>query len=175
MSDELVIMFPDLRGEGSLGAFGRELQQRYAEDEGVRLVPIINGVNPEELKWISAGLHPKLTPAPVSGGPGLHHALIAGYQHVIASYPNAAIVKMDTNEHPVELVPALVERACACGGMAIGNLTFAPAAVAGSPDELFLAVCPTLYATATKGKLKVADVSALAEKMANRMASPIEA
>lgn len=51
---------------------------------------------------------------------------------------------------------------------------------AGGLDSLFVYVrvgrtLGTLYATATKGKLKVADVSALAEKMANRMASPIEA
>ncbi len=51
---------------------------------------------------------------------------------------------------------------------------------AGGSDSLFVYVrvgrtLGTLYATATKGKLKVADVSALAEKMANRMASPIEA
>ena len=51
---------------------------------------------------------------------------------------------------------------------------------AGGFDSLFVYVrvgrmLGTLYATATKGKLKVADVAALAEKMANRMASPIEA
>lgn len=50
----------------------------------------------------------------------------------------------------------------------------------GGFDSLFVYVrvgrmLGTLYATATKGKLKVADVAALAEKMTNRMASPIEA
>ena len=50
----------------------------------------------------------------------------------------------------------------------------------GGFDSLFVYVrvgrtLGTLYATATKGKLKVADVAALAEKMVNRMASPIEA
>jgi hypothetical protein len=51
---------------------------------------------------------------------------------------------------------------------------------AGGFDSLFVYVrigrtLGTLYATAPKGKLKVADVAALAEKMTNRMASPIEA
>jgi hypothetical protein len=50
----------------------------------------------------------------------------------------------------------------------------------GGFDSLFVYVrvgrmLGTLYATATKGRLKVADVAALAEKMADRMASPIEA
>lgn len=50
----------------------------------------------------------------------------------------------------------------------------------GGFDSLFVYVrvermLGTLYATAPKGKLKVADVATLAERMADRMASPIEA
>ncbi len=154
MSDELVIMFPDLRGEGATGAFGRELLQRYADDDHTHLIPVINGVGPEELKRISVGLHPKFKPAPVNLGPGQLNTLVAGYRYALARHFDATIVRLDTNEHPVELIPTLVQRVRDHGAMAIGNLRFSPKTIVpGSPDEFFHIVCRTLYETSTHGAL----------------------
>ena len=154
MSDKLVIMFPDLRGEGATGAFGRELLQCYADDEHTHLIPVINGVELKEIERISYGLHPKFEPCPFDFGPGQLNALVAGYRYALAHYCKATIVRLDTNEHPVAMIPTLVQRVRDHGGMAIGNVRFSPKTIVpGSPDEFFHVVCRTLYETATHGAL----------------------
>lgn len=154
MSDELVILFPDLRGEGATGEFGRQLLQRYADDERTHLVPVINGVEREELRRISASLHPKFEPCPFTFDPGQLNALVAGYRFVLVNHGDATIVRLDTNEHPIEMIPTLVQTVRDHGGMAIGNLRFGLTTIApGVLDALFHVVCRTLYETATHGAL----------------------
>lgn len=159
MKEPLVILFPDLRGVGVTGTFGRTLLETYGRDEHVHLVPVINGIEPEALDRISRSLHPKFTPAPANLGPGQLNALRAGYRFVLNQFPGATIVRLDTNEHPIELIPTLAKHARDHDGMAIGNLTYGPdLIIPGSADELFLAVCPTLYATATGSALQLSGV-----------------
>lgn len=160
MSDELVIMFPDLGGEGSLGTFGHQLVERYGESEAVHLVPVINGVSDaDDRNRIVTGISPLFEPAITTAGEGLVSALVAGYQHVLANYPDAAIVRLDTDEHPIALVPTLVQWAHECHGMAIGNLRVTPELlISGSADALFHAACPVLYGTASHRALPLSGV-----------------
>lgn len=155
MRDKMVIMFPDYRAEGSLGEFGQTLLEKYGADGSVVLIPVINGFDDKEQQAQAVGkLSQLLRPIIVDGNPGQLHALRHGYEAVKEGYPLSTVVRMDTNEHPIEMIPVLAHEARACGGMAIANLKFGPGLVTpGSPEELFLAACPVLYGKATTNLL----------------------
>lgn len=170
--EKVVIMFPDFKGEGILGEFGKRL--RLAVGRYAILMPVLNGLDIEEVDEMALEVSNTDidSPEPVFAlahyGKGLKSALIRGYDIIIKRFSEEHyIVRLDTAEHPPEAIPPLLSKAekavemyqsgrIAAKRMIIGDLSF----VSGqnlrpeSVDEFaHLNIFPSLYGQFTGGLL----------------------
>jgi hypothetical protein len=150
---KVVVMFPDFKGEGCRGVFGKRLLKVC---EGATLIPVLNGLPKEQLESIVSEVLPKFKPI-VSEAKNLRGALESGYCRVIRNYPECYVVRLDTAEHPPEYIPQLLEVAEQNQGMVIGDLTFdEKTLVPNTMDELVhLDIFPALYGQFSWGKLRI--------------------
>lgn len=138
-----VVVFPDYKGEGALGEFGRVLKDMYPN---YIPVPVLNGLSEAELKKIAkkiTGFDPV-----ISLGKGLLPALVTGYSHVIAKYPSATIVRLDTSEHPIGYIATMVVQSAVRDGiMVVGDLDFSAGTLRKESIDEFahLDLFPILY------------------------------
>lgn len=153
---ELVVMFPDLRGEGSLGDFGKSLQQISLPAKTV-LVPVLNGGTIRTLTATAKKARANGFEPIIALGKNLSGALITGCLSISVQYPEAAIVRLDTAEHDLSFIKKLAETACELKGMVIGDLCFDQnTLIEGTPDWFaHLKYFPLLYSQFTEGKLSL--------------------
>ncbi len=159
-----VIIFPDKNGEGVCGEFFKGLLAtiKYINPKPV-LLPVLNTPDSKTLvpeyeraKEIAEIDKFECAPIILTSNPGLNSALIAGYKEAIKQYPDYAIIRMDTDEHPVGYIEKLLKEVENNNGMVIGDLKFKVdnTLVKGSADyfvNLFL--FPLLYGQYTDGRL----------------------
>ena len=157
-----VIIFPDKNGEGVCGKFFKELLAtvKYINPKPV-LLPILNTLDnetliPEYERAKEIAEIDKFECTPITSKPGLNAALITGYREAIKKYPDYAIIRIDTDEHPVWCIEKLLKGVEDNNGMVIGDLKFevGKTLVEGSADyfvNLFL--FPLLYGQYTNGRL----------------------
>jgi len=146
-----VVLFPDLEGKSAAGTFGEMLARECPQ---ATLVPILNGSSAEKLQAIAGRLPTRFDPV-VSDTMGVFAALRAGYDYVVEQYPNMPVVRIDTAEHPLRYIQALLESATVRHGMAIGDLLFGPETLRSNSIDEFtnLNLFPELYRHFTGGQL----------------------
>lgn len=148
---DLVIVFPDLNGSSGI-SFGARLRELYPE---ARIVPILNGSDRGVLERAEISLRALGYDPIVVSGQGLFAALLEGYDIVSRRYPDSMIVRIDTEEHPLEKISALAKRAEEIGGFVVGDLEFdGSTLIEGTLDwDAHMRIFPELYSHATNGKL----------------------
>lgn len=152
----VVVMFPDYRGEGSLGGFGGRI---LTVMPNAIVVPVLNGLPREELRVISSRVSSLLCrPIVAESAEGLLSTLVQGYREVLTQYgEEATVVRLDTAEHPIASIPGLVQKALDTKGMVIGDLVFGPETLRSESIDEFahLNLFPELYRQATGGRLSI--------------------
>lgn len=83
---------------------------------------------------------------------GLVDLLVAGY---IIVDPHRTVVRLDTQEHPLDKICDLAKEAESIGGMIIGDLAFRHLQLIGRFDSLANEAYSTLFSYATAGKLSL--------------------
>lgn len=153
----VVVIFPDAKGQGVQGSFGGKILNQCPD---MRLVPILNGLPPEQLKEIAKNASSSGYFEPIiSLGKGLKSALVDGYSYAVNNYPDSFVVRLDTAEHPVEYIQTLLDKADEAGRiMIIGDLDFSGGdhLREGSIDQFaHLDLFPILYGQYSQGKLPI--------------------
>ena len=150
---QLVVMFPDHKALGCVD-FVRQIT-RVVPDAIVR--PILNGLTDTELD--AAAMRSEGDPIIAHGAQGLRSTLSAGYEAIRwhHSHGTLPIVRLDTAEHPPEVIPDLARAAIECRGMAIGDLTFDEHTLREGSVDAFahLHLFPDLYRQMTGGQLSL--------------------
>ncbi|MEK9184078.1 MAG: hypothetical protein AAB890_03340, partial [Patescibacteria group bacterium] len=155
MSEEnIVVMFPDLKGQGVQSSFGGKILHFQPQ---AKLIPVLNGLSAGEAQKLSKKLEGLFFPV-TSFGRGLLSTLVDGYQYCLNNFPDHVIVRLDTAEHPVEAIPALLREIERGADMVIGDLDFSKGCFQylreNSIDEFaHLDLFPALYGQFTRGKL----------------------
>ena len=160
MSPKTVILFPDRDGCGFRGSFGKDLLQDFGAT--ATLVPILNGEN-SLLLTERAQEAERLGFRPIVSGNllGLREVLQKGYQHVSFTHPYSAIVRLDTEDHPLNKISYLTQKAIEVGGMSVGCLELSPKAAApGSIEDFANAdLFPTLFSQFSGGRIILTGAS----------------
>ena len=158
MPPQIVIMFPDRDGLGFQGQFGQDLLQRFGKTAA--LVPIINGKTGVVLDKAEVGRQCGFTPVLVSYPLGLRDVLMRGYDFVSALYQDAIVVRLDTEDHPLDEIDYLIRGALETG-MSVGCLTLSHlAATPGSIEDFVNAdLFPSLFGQFTGNKLILTGAS----------------
>ena len=116
---KIIVIYPDRFAKHSLGDFGRNLIDYSKTKENIEhdftFMPIVNGGTLSEMESVVNLLSPAFHPI-ISESKGLTQVLLDGYRKLVslhadhgAIHDTSMIVRMDTNEHPIELITALVE------------------------------------------------------------------
>lgn len=160
MKEELVIMYPDYNGEGSLGPFGQALATQQFPGWKVTIVAVLNGGSEAELSYVRSEIEKKWREkitTEICLKDGLLATLIHGYGFVCSQYPEAVVVRLDTAEHDTGFIKHLAEIAEKTTGMVVGDLAFnAETLRAGSIDQfVHLQVFPIMTRQFTKDRIDV--------------------
>lgn len=147
----MIIVWPDFEGRGALGAFGQEMVGEFGE--AAICIPVVNGLPYDEQTRIVQAIrskYPSFRPT-ASNDKGIVAALTAGYENAIVIAPDDCVVRLDTDEHPIDQISVLAAEAVSSSGVAIGDLTFTDKTlVAGSLDEMaHLDIWPIMSRMAT--------------------------
>lgn len=148
-----VILFPDFKAANGRSAFGTSLKRLYPQ---AHIVPVLNGINLDELQRVAQEISTDYEPV-VSEGEGVVAVLRDGYRYVLQYYPDLPVVRLDTDEHPIEKIPDLLACAEKARGMCVGDLEFSDTTLrSGSVDEFInLNLFPHLFRHFTGGKLEL--------------------
>ena len=160
MPPKIVIMFPDHYGHGFQRQFGKDLLQKFGSV--AKIVPIINSEDPSLLnKETEKARASGIIPITANNTFGLRSVLQKGYKHISSIYPKAIVVRLDTEDHPLEEIDYLVHDAIVVRGMSVGCLTLSPkAATPGSMEDFVNAdLFPALFRQFTDGKLTLTGAS----------------
>lgn len=155
MEIERIVIFPDFQGKSSLKGFQRNLIETLGPDNTL-IIPILNGSPAEELDRIAKEIsNDWCKPIIAEKATSLMEVLMAGYSHVLDSFPETMVVRLDTAEHPINSINRLVYAANALGGMIIGDLEFDDSTLKEESIDRFihLEIFPELYRQTTDGKL----------------------
>ena len=153
----MMVMFPDLRGEGSLGEFGKTLKELELPAEETIFVPIVNGtgINLNSIvSSITSLLGERFQPI-ISSRQGVNVALETGYRKAGEKYPEAIVVRLDTQEHDPNFIGKLTRKAVKIKGMVIGNLQFNQDTLIEGTIDWFAQkwLFPEMYRQFTGGKI----------------------
>ncbi|MBP6879338.1 MAG: hypothetical protein KBF62_03145 [Candidatus Pacebacteria bacterium] len=116
---KIIVIYPDRFAKHSLGDFGRNLLDYSKTKENIEhdftFMPIVNGGTLSEMESVVNLLSPAFHPI-ISESKGLTQVLLDGYRKLVslhadhgAMHDTSMIVRMDTNEHPIDLITTLVE------------------------------------------------------------------
>lgn len=121
------------------------------------IVAVVNGASET---WMQPQVYDDNDVIVIRSKPGLLTALQFGYKYVAKNYPDLPVVRLDTAEHPLEHIPAMLQelRRAPDVKMIIGDLSFeiGRTLAAGTMDATaHLVVVPEIYRAASGGALPI--------------------